>query len=91
MLPRIALIRKLQPKLRMIADGDTTVNVVRAERCAALLVVSANASEEVFLLSVDTSDNASDFSLLIPGTRNSLNSCTRANAIGRVTYHSESG
>jgi hypothetical protein len=55
MLPRIALelIRKLQPKLRMIADGDTTVNVVRAERCAALLVVSANASEEVFLLSVE--------------------------------------
>jgi subtilisin family serine protease len=34
------LIRKLQPKLRMIADGDTTVNVVRAERCAALSVVS---------------------------------------------------
>lgn len=29
---------KLQPKLRMIADGDTTVNVVRAERCAALSV-----------------------------------------------------
>jgi subtilisin family serine protease len=42
MPPKIApeLIRKLQPKLRMIADGDTTVNVVRAERCAALSVVS---------------------------------------------------
>lgn len=41
MPPRIskATIRKLQPKLRMIADGDTTVNVVRAERCAALSVV----------------------------------------------------
>jgi subtilisin family serine protease len=41
MPPKIApeLIRKLQPKLRMIADGDTTVNVVRAERCAALAVV----------------------------------------------------
>lgn len=41
MPPKIApeLIRKLQPKLRMIADGDTTVNVVRAERCAALSVV----------------------------------------------------
>jgi subtilisin family serine protease len=42
MPPKIApeLLRKLQPKLRMIADGDTTVNVVRAERCAALSVVS---------------------------------------------------
>lgn len=34
-----ATLRKLQPKLRMIADGDTIVNVVRAERCAALSVV----------------------------------------------------
>jgi subtilisin family serine protease len=32
------ILRKLQPKLRMIANGDTTVNVVRAERCAALSV-----------------------------------------------------
>jgi subtilisin family serine protease len=32
-------LRKLQPKLRMIADGHTAVNVVRAERCAALSVV----------------------------------------------------
>ncbi len=31
-------LRKLQPKLRMIADGDTAINVVRAERCAALAV-----------------------------------------------------
>jgi subtilisin family serine protease len=31
-------LRKLQPRLRMIADGDTTVNIVRAERCAALVV-----------------------------------------------------
>lgn len=31
-------LKKLQPKLRMIADGDTTVNVVRAERCAGLAV-----------------------------------------------------
>lgn len=31
-------LRKVQPKLRMIADGDTVVNVVRAERCAALMV-----------------------------------------------------
>jgi len=41
MPPKISktTLRKLQPKLRMIADGDTTVNVVRAERCAALAVV----------------------------------------------------
>src|SRR4030095_14133408 len=32
------MLRKLQPKLRMIADGGTTVNIVRAERCAALSV-----------------------------------------------------
>jgi len=31
-------LKKLQPKIRMIADGDTTVNVVRAERCAGLAV-----------------------------------------------------
>lgn len=31
-------LEKLQPKLRMIADGDTTVNVVRSERSAALSV-----------------------------------------------------
>lgn len=41
MPPKIApeALRRLQPKLRMIADGDTAVNVVRAERCAALSVV----------------------------------------------------
>jgi len=32
------VLKKLQPKLRMIADGDTRVNVVRAERCAGLVV-----------------------------------------------------
>src|SRR4030095_12157462 len=32
------MLRKLQPKLRMIADGGSTVNIVRAERCAALAV-----------------------------------------------------
>src|SRR4030095_9741864 len=32
------ILRKLQPKLRMIADGGTTANIVRAERCAALSV-----------------------------------------------------
>jgi subtilisin family serine protease len=35
----IETLKKVQPKLRMIADGDTTVNLVRAERCAALAVV----------------------------------------------------
>jgi subtilisin family serine protease len=35
-----ATLKKLQPRLRMIADGDTAVNVVRAERCAALTVTS---------------------------------------------------
>ena len=31
-------LKKIQPKLRMIADGDSVVNVVRAERCGALAV-----------------------------------------------------
>src|SRR5215510_16348118 len=31
-------LKKIQPKLRMIADGDSIVNVVRAERCGALAV-----------------------------------------------------
>jgi hypothetical protein len=31
-------LKKLHPKLRMIADGDSSVNVIRAERCAALTV-----------------------------------------------------
>jgi subtilisin family serine protease len=32
------VLKKLQPKLRMISDGDTAVNIVRSERSAALLV-----------------------------------------------------
>jgi subtilisin family serine protease len=31
-------LKKLQPKLRLIADGNTEVNVIRSERCAALRV-----------------------------------------------------
>jgi subtilisin family serine protease len=40
MPPKIPVdtLKKLQPKLRMITDGDTAVNIVRSERCAALLV-----------------------------------------------------
>jgi hypothetical protein len=40
MPPKISneTLRKLQPKLRMITDGDTTVNVIRSERCAALAI-----------------------------------------------------
>ena len=41
------ILRKLQPKLRMIANGDTTVNVVRAERCAALSVVKPDLLKKV--------------------------------------------
>jgi subtilisin family serine protease len=41
------ILRKLQPKLRMIANGDTTVNVVRAERCAALSVVKPELLKKV--------------------------------------------
>jgi subtilisin family serine protease len=44
------ILRKLQPKLRMIANGDTTVNVVRAERCAALSVVKPSLLKKFPLL-----------------------------------------
>jgi subtilisin family serine protease len=49
MPPRVRdeILRKLQPKLRMIADGDTTVNVVRAERCAALSVAKPELLKKV--------------------------------------------
>lgn len=48
MPPRIPpeTLNKLQPKLRMIAGGDTPVNVVRAERCAALAVRDKRLLEE---------------------------------------------
>src|SRR6476469_772160 len=35
--------RQLQPKLRMIADGSTPVNAVRAEFCGAVMVRGAAA------------------------------------------------
>jgi subtilisin family serine protease len=42
MPPKISreALKKLQPKLRMITDGDATVNIVRSERAAALIVES---------------------------------------------------
>src|SRR5215510_9625561 len=40
-------LKKLQPKLRMIADGDTRVNVIRAERCAGLAVSRPKLAERV--------------------------------------------
>lgn len=38
-IPRETL-RKLQPKLRMVTDGDATVNILRCERAGALAVES---------------------------------------------------
>ena len=40
-------LKKLQPKLRMIADGDAVVNTVRSERAAALAVESPAAAKRV--------------------------------------------
>lgn len=40
-------LKKLQPKLRMIADGDTRVNVIRAERCAGLVVSKPKLAKQV--------------------------------------------
>ena len=49
MPPRIkpATLKKLQPKLRMITDGDTEVNVIRAERCAGLAVETRRVAADV--------------------------------------------
>ena len=41
------VLKKLQPKLRMIADGDADVNIVRAERTAALIVESPASLKKV--------------------------------------------
>src|SRR5262247_1249091 len=48
--------RKLQPKLRMIANGDTQVNTVRAEQCGSICV-SADTAQAV--APVRSSDPAS--------------------------------
>jgi subtilisin family serine protease len=40
-------LKKLQPKLRMIANGSTTVNIVRSERCAALAVDKPSLLKEI--------------------------------------------
>lgn len=45
--------RKIQPKLRMIADGSKDVNVVRAERCASIAVERAEDAEKMPLLRGD--------------------------------------
>lgn len=48
-IPRETL-KKLQPKLRMIADGDAVVNTVRSERAAALAVESHAAANDYILV-----------------------------------------
>ncbi|MBN1608644.1 MAG: S8 family peptidase [Polyangiaceae bacterium] len=40
----LSSLRTVQPKLRMIANGSSTVNIIRAEYCSALVVPSAGAS-----------------------------------------------
>lgn len=40
-------LKKLQPKLRMIANGATAVNVLRADRCAALTVDRPSVAQAV--------------------------------------------
>lgn len=40
-------LRKLQPKLRVYANGDTDVNVIRAERCPSIAVKSARVAASV--------------------------------------------
>ncbi len=49
MPPKISreALKKLQPKLRMISDGDAIVNIVRSERTAALVVESPASLKKV--------------------------------------------
>src|SRR5215217_3601885 len=42
--------RKIHPKLRMIANGSTEVNTVRAEQCTALAVETSMRAEALPLL-----------------------------------------
>ncbi len=39
--------RKIHPKLRMIADGDTTVNVLRSEQCGVLAARTRSVASRV--------------------------------------------
>jgi len=39
------LAQRLQPKLRMVANGDTEVNVLRAERCSAVALTPQRAEK----------------------------------------------
>jgi len=41
--------RKYQPRLRMIANGSSTVNTVRAEQCASIMVKSSRLLREISL------------------------------------------
>jgi subtilisin family serine protease len=43
--PDVKLAQRLQPKLRMVANGDTEVNVRRADRCAAVALTEKRAQE----------------------------------------------
>ena len=44
---------KIQPKLRMIADGSNDVNIVRSEQCAAMIVVKPTDANRLPILRGD--------------------------------------
>lgn len=46
-------IRKIQPKLRVFANGSTNVNIVRAEQCAALTIDKEQVAESLPVLRGD--------------------------------------
>jgi len=45
-----AQVRKCHPRLRMITNGSTTVNAVRAEQCASIKVENRTILGEIPLL-----------------------------------------
>ena len=48
--------RKIHPKLRMIADGDTTVNVLRSEQCGVLAARTRSVASRVPRLRSDAAE-----------------------------------
>ncbi|MEE8105937.1 MAG: S8 family serine peptidase [Planctomycetota bacterium] len=47
---------KVQPKLRMIANGDTDVNLMRADHCASVCAASAKIAEGVALTRAEAAE-----------------------------------
>lgn len=50
--------RKIQPRLRMVADGSTSVNALRAEMCGSVMLDEQALADKPLMFSVETQRNA---------------------------------